>query len=59
MWFDGKPSEMGTFEIHGYTLTAKSSKDDTFTAEVELSEDGKTMTLKLPDKTSTEYQKLQ
>ncbi len=59
VWVDGKPSEMGTFEIHGYTLTAKSSKDETFTAEVELSEDGKTMTLTLPDKTSTEYQKLQ
>lgn len=58
VWVDGKPSEMGTFEIHGHTLTAKSNKDDTFTAEIELDEEGNNLTLKFNDGTRT-YQRLQ
>ncbi|MBR0167928.1 MAG: hypothetical protein IJQ08_04600, partial [Synergistaceae bacterium] len=58
-WIDGQPSEMGIITIKGKTLSGRNNNGVEFTAELELSEDGKELSLTFENGNTIRYQKLQ
>ena len=58
-WIDGEPSEMGVISVKGKTLTGKNNHGVEFTAELELSADGKELSLTFENGNTIRYQKLQ
>ena len=58
-WIDGEPSEMGVISVKGKTLSGRNNNGVEFTAELELSEDGKELSLTFENGNTIRYQKLQ
>lgn len=58
-WINGQPSEMGIFTVKGKTITGSNNHGVTFTAELELDDDGDELDMTFENGNTIRYQKLQ
>lgn len=58
-WINGVPSEMGIFTVKGKTITGSNNHGVTFTAELELNDDGDELDMTFENGSTIHYQKLQ
>ena len=58
-WINGQPSEMGIFTVKGKTITGSNNHGVTFTAELELDDDGDELDMTFENGSTIHYQKLQ
>ena len=58
-WINNQPSEMGMIQIEGNVITGKNNKGVEFTATLELSDDGKSLTMTFINGNTLNYQRLQ